>query len=127
METAFEIMKYLQAIFGQKFDQSRHEATRTYMITKMKTGVSVREHVLSMINVMHEAEIHGAINDEHTQLEFNMTQQLNELQTFESLNKSISKEAKANVKEEKPLTSDDKTNTRKKNNDKDKTKGKMAP
>ena len=36
IETAFEIMDSLQAMFGQQSDQSRHEATRTYMNIKMK-------------------------------------------------------------------------------------------
>ena len=38
------------------------------MNAKMKKGVSVREHVLNMINLMHEAEIHGAIIDERNQV-----------------------------------------------------------
>ena len=38
------------------------------MTTKMKKGVSVHEHVLYMINVMHEAEIHGAVINERTQV-----------------------------------------------------------
>ena len=89
-------------MFGQQSDQCRHEATHSYMNTKMKKGVSVREHVLNMINLMHEAEIHGATIDERTQvsiilesltpafsqfttnyvmnkLQYNMTQLLNEL------------------------------------------------
>ena len=63
METAYEIWESLQTMFGQQSDQFRHEATRGYMNTKMKKGVSVREHVLNMINLMHEAEIHGATID----------------------------------------------------------------
>ena len=34
----------------------------------MRKGVSVREHVLNMINLIHEAEIHGATVDEKTQM-----------------------------------------------------------
>ena len=71
------------------------------MNAKMKKGVSIREHVLNMINLMHEAEIHRATIDERTQvsiilesltpafsqfttsyvmnkLQYNMTQLLNE-------------------------------------------------
>ena len=55
-------------MFGQQSDQCRHEATRSYMNAKMKKGVSVKEHVLNMINLMHEAEIHGATIDERTQV-----------------------------------------------------------
>ncbi|XP_062114055.1 flocculation protein FLO11-like [Humulus lupulus] len=112
------------------------------MTIEMKKGVLVREHVLSMINMMHEIEIHEAIINERTQvriilkslisafsafttnyimnkLGFNMTDLLNEPQTFESLNKTITKLAEENVIEEKPSTSEDKNKTRKKNIDKD--------
>ena len=63
METAYEIWESLQAMFGQQSVQCRHKATCSYMNAKMKKGVSVREHVLNMINTMHEAEIHGATID----------------------------------------------------------------
>ena len=102
METTYEIIESVKEMFGGPSDQSRHEATRTYMNTKMKKGVSVREHVLNMISVLHEAETHGAVMDEKTQvsiilesltpafsafttnyvmnkLDFNMTQMLNKL------------------------------------------------
>ena len=68
METAYEIWEFLQAMFEQQSDQCRHEATRSYMNAKMKKGVSVREHVLNMINLIHKAEIHGATIDERTQV-----------------------------------------------------------
>ncbi|XP_062080438.1 uncharacterized protein LOC133785200 [Humulus lupulus] len=87
---------------------------------KMKKGVSVGEHVLNMINTMHDAEVHGATIDEMTQfsmilesltpsfstcttnyvmnkLEYNMTHLLNQLYTFESLNKSNTKVEEENV------------------------------
>ena len=67
MEIAYEIWESLQAMFRQQSDQFHHEAARSYMNAKMKKGVSVREHVLNMINLMHEAEIHGATIDERTQ------------------------------------------------------------
>ena len=67
-ETAYEIWESLQAMFGQQSDQCRHEATRSYMNAKMKKGVSAKEHVLNMINRMHETEIHGATIDERTQV-----------------------------------------------------------
>ena len=60
METAYEIWESLQAMFGQQSDQCCHEATRSYMNAKIKKGVSVRERVLNMINLMHKAVIHGA-------------------------------------------------------------------
>ena len=66
VETAYEIWESLQAMFGQQSNQCRHEATKAYLNTKMRKGVSVREHVLNMINLIHEAEIHGATVDENT-------------------------------------------------------------
>ena len=36
MEIAYEIWESLQAMFGQQSDQCRHEATRSYMNSKMK-------------------------------------------------------------------------------------------
>ena len=102
METTYEIWESLQAMFGKQSNQCRHEATRSYMNAKMKKGVLVKEHVLNMINLMHEAEIHEATIDERTQvgiilesltptfsqfttnyvinkLQYNMTHLLNEL------------------------------------------------
>ena len=90
-----------------------------------------------MINLIHEAEIHGATIDEKTQvnvilesitpafipfttnyimnkLEYNLTQLLNELQTFETISKTRSKEGEANVAERKPSSSAGKTKRRKK-------------
>ncbi|XP_062080865.1 uncharacterized protein LOC133785661 [Humulus lupulus] len=138
-------------MFRQQSDQSRHDATRSYMNTKMKKGVSVRTHVLHMIGLLHEPKTHGATIDERTQasiilesltpsfqqfttnyvmnkLQFNTTQLLNELTIFEYLNKDKSKEVEANNVEERPTSSSDK---KRKWNDKDKIikpkKGKKAP
>ena len=68
VETAYEIWESLQGMFGQQFDKCRHDATRSFMNMKMKKNVSVREHVLDMINILHDAEIHGATIDERTQV-----------------------------------------------------------
>ena len=138
METAYEIWESLQAMFGQQCDQCRYEATCSYMNSKMKKGVSVREHVLNMINLMHEAKIHEATIDERTQvsiileslktafsrfttnyvtnkLQYNMTQLLNELQTFEAISKTRPKEGEANVAEHKPSSSSGSKNKKRKN------------
>ena len=68
METTFQILESLNEMFGHPSYQSRHEATKTYMNTKMKKGKSVREHVLNMISVLHKAETHGVIMDEKTEV-----------------------------------------------------------
>ena len=137
METAYEIWESLSSMFGRQSDQSRHEATKAYLTTKMKKGSSVREHVLNMINLIHQAEIHGATVDEKTQvsvilesltsdflpfttnyimnkLEYNLTQLLNELQTFETISKTRSKEGEANVAQKRPSSSAGRTIKRKK-------------
>ena len=108
------------------------------MNAKMKKGVLVREHVLNMINLIHEAKIHGATIDERTQvsiilesltpafsqfitnyviskLQHNMTQLLNELQTFEAISKTRPKEGEANVVEHKPSSSSGSKNKTRKN------------
>ncbi|XP_062093903.1 uncharacterized protein LOC133799931 [Humulus lupulus] len=68
METTYEISESLQGMFGKQSDQCRHEATRAYMNMRMNKGVSIREHVLNMINTMHDVEVHGATIDERTQV-----------------------------------------------------------
>ena len=125
-------------MFGQQSDQCRHEAIRSYMNAKIKKGVSVREHVLNIINMMHEAEIYGATIDERTRdsiilesltpafsqfitnyvmnkLQYNMTRLLNELQTFEAISKTRPKEGEANVVEHKPSSSSGSKNKKRKN------------
>ena len=68
IETAYKIMESLQAMFGQPFDQSRHNAFKAVMNAKMKARTSVRGHVLKMIKWLNEVEIHGAIINERTQV-----------------------------------------------------------
>ena len=63
-----EIMESLQEIFGRSSEQSRYEAIRAVMNSKMKNDSFVREHILKMINHFNEAKINGASIDEKTQL-----------------------------------------------------------
>ena len=138
METAIEIMDSLQNMFRKQSEQSRHEATRKYMNTKISKGTPVRDHVLNMANYINEAELQGAIIDERTQvsiildsltpdflqftsnyvmnkLDYNVTQLLNELQTFEAISKTITKKAEANVAETKASSSSNNKKNRKNN------------
>ena len=46
MDIAYEIMKSLQAMFRQPSDQSRHDAFKAAMNTKIEAETSVWEHVL---------------------------------------------------------------------------------
>ncbi|RVW36992.1 Retrovirus-related Pol polyprotein from transposon TNT 1-94 [Vitis vinifera] len=120
LETAREIMESLQQMFGRPSEQAHHEAVKAVMNSKMKNGSSVREHVLKMIHHFNEAEINGAKIDEKTQvgmiletlspsfLQFktnyimnhkkcNLTELLNELQSYETL--IDDKGGKANIAE----------------------------
>ena len=120
LETAREIMESLQQMFGRPSEQAHHEAVKAVMNSKMKNGFSVREHVLKMIHHFNEAEINGAKIDEKTQvgmiletlspsfLQFrtnyimnhkkcNLTELLNELQSYETL--IDDKGGKANIAE----------------------------
>ena len=100
-----------------------------------------------MINIMHDAIIPRTIIDERTQVsiileslspafkgfttnyvmnksKYNMTQLLNELQTYESLNKGSEKEGEENVVYSNPSSSKAKTKKRENGNKKDKEKEK---
>ncbi|XP_062118427.1 uncharacterized protein LOC133832053 [Humulus lupulus] len=89
-ETAYGIWESVQEMFRQQFD---------------------KEHVLEMINILHDVEIHSALIYERTQ-------------TFESLNKISIKVGEASIVESKPTSSSGKSKKRKsvKGNDKDKDK-----
>ena len=108
------------------------------MNAKMSKGTPVRDHVLSMANYINEAELHGAIIDERTQLsiildsltsdflqftsnyvmnklDYNVTQLLNELQTFEAISKTRTQKAEVNVAETKASSSSNNKKKRKNN------------
>ncbi|KAG6473764.1 hypothetical protein ZIOFF_067681 [Zingiber officinale] len=119
-ECAFEIMESLQEMFGQQSEQAHHEATRKYTNARMFLDTHVRDHVMQMTNYFSEAEMHGAVIDEGTQvsiilnslssdfipftsnyimnkLNYGMTQLLNELQTFEAILGLVKNKAEANI------------------------------
>ena len=140
METAYEIMESLQVMFGQPSDKLHHDAFKAAMNAKMKAGTSIREHVLKMINQLNEAEIHGLVIDERSQvsmileslsltffqfkstyvmnkLNYNTTQLLNERKTFESFENDKEENGEANVVDAQPSTSFNKNRKRKKKNE----------
>ena len=109
-ETTVEILDSLQEIFGQKNKQACIEITGKYTIARMKSGTPMRDHVMMMTNYFTEAELHGGTIDEVSQvgmilnslsndfiqftsnyimnkLKYDLSQLLNELQTFESISK----------------------------------------
>ena len=73
MTIAFEIMKSLQAMFGQPSEQKWHEAIRFAMLTCMKEGTSVQEHVLNMMSYFNTVEINGGAIDEPSQVSIILT------------------------------------------------------
>ncbi|XP_073057004.1 uncharacterized protein [Primulina eburnea] len=64
VDNAYQIIDSLQAMFGQRSSQSKHEAVNNAMNAKMKKGQSVGVHVLNMVNYFTEAETHGATIDD---------------------------------------------------------------
>ncbi|XP_075523993.1 uncharacterized protein LOC142556418 [Primulina tabacum] len=128
VENSYQIMDSLQVMFSQRSSQSKHEAIKNSMNAKMKKGQSVGAHVLNMVNYFTEAETHDASIDDGTQmsmileslpptflqfksnyvmnkLNYNMTQLLNELQTFEAISIGKVQEGETNVVENKPSSS----------------------
>ncbi|EXC25219.1 hypothetical protein L484_003432 [Morus notabilis] len=116
METAYEIMESLEAMFGTPSEKARLDAVWAFMNDKMKKGSSVKAHVLNMIDHLHDAELNGARIDEATQVgiileslspnfhqfvnnfvmnkkKSNLTELMNNLQNFESTNKRRGGEA----------------------------------
>ena len=107
-------------MFGQQSEQARHEITKKYINTKMRSGTHARDDVMTMSNYFNKDELHGSTLDEPTQVsiifnslpkEFNhfissfvmhkrnygMNQLLNELQTYESICETTKREGEANV------------------------------
>ncbi|XP_062086083.1 uncharacterized protein LOC133792183 [Humulus lupulus] len=114
VNTNFDIMDQLQDMFGHKSNHTRFESTKRYENANMAPGMHVRDHFIKMMNYFQEVELYGATIDEKTQLglilnslspsfltfitnyflnnlEYDMTQLLNELQMFEVINGGPSK------------------------------------
>ncbi|XP_062080624.1 uncharacterized protein LOC133785397 [Humulus lupulus] len=68
VETAYEIMKQLQEMFGHKFGQAHFEATKKYADSRIVPGMHVCDHFIKMMNNFQEEELHGATIDEETQV-----------------------------------------------------------
>ena len=114
------------------------DSQRTPGFWGVTKGTPVRDHVLNMANYINEEELHGAIIDERTQvsiildsltpdflqftsnyvmnkLDYNVTQLLNELQTFEAISTTRTQKAEANVAKTKALSSSNNKKKRKNN------------
>ncbi|XP_024021616.1 uncharacterized protein LOC112091665 [Morus notabilis] len=110
METAYDIMESPEVLFGAPSKKARLDVVRAFMSDKMKSGTSVKAHVLNMIEHLHEAEVNGVRIDEATQVDIilksrslvfqqftnnyvmnkrkaNLTELLNDLQNLKSVNK----------------------------------------
>ncbi|MCQ7016895.1 retrotransposon gag domain-containing protein, partial [Clostridioides difficile] len=62
MLLASEMMLSLKELFGEKDRSVRFELMRKIMSTSMSEGVSVREHVLKMMEYLNEIELFGAFS-----------------------------------------------------------------
>ncbi|XP_059669595.1 uncharacterized protein LOC132314797, partial [Cornus florida] len=109
--TSADIMLNLKEMFGQIGKSARQNAMTNLMTIKMVQGTSVREHALKMIGFLNELEIFGCnldgelqvdmiiaslpdsfnsfrVNYYMNKLEYTLAELLNELVTFEGINKS---------------------------------------
>ncbi|KAM6596687.1 hypothetical protein CsatA_007211 [Cannabis sativa] len=106
--TAAEIMSQLTELFGMASIQARFDATKNFINAWMRPHQSVHDHLLQMTSYFQEAENHGAVIDQTTQvslilnsltpaflpftstyvmnkLELDFHELINNLQTFENL------------------------------------------
>ncbi|XP_062074998.1 uncharacterized protein LOC133779008 [Humulus lupulus] len=68
VKIAYYIMEKLQEMFGHKSTQASFEATKKYVNCRMAPSHHVYNHFIKMKNYFQEAELHGAIVDEKTQV-----------------------------------------------------------
>ncbi|KAM6563051.1 hypothetical protein CsatB_023049 [Cannabis sativa] len=101
-------MNQLTELFGMASIQARFEATKYFINARSESHQNVRDHLLQMISYFQEAENHGAVMDQTTQvslilnsltpaflpftsnyvmnkLELDFHELVNNLQTFENL------------------------------------------
>ncbi|XP_038904417.1 uncharacterized protein LOC120090784 [Benincasa hispida] len=94
-----------EVMFGQSSSSVRHDALKYVHNSRMKEGISVREHVLDMMVYFNITEVNGVVIDEKSQvsfimeslsksflqfhtsammnkIEYNLTTLLNDLQTY---------------------------------------------
>ncbi|KAL5577812.1 hypothetical protein UlMin_019511 [Ulmus minor] len=55
------------SMFGETSTRAQFEAVKTIMNSRMKVGMSVRDHLLRIMAHFNEAEIHGSSIDQQTQ------------------------------------------------------------
>ncbi|KAK0574163.1 hypothetical protein LWI29_019130 [Acer saccharum] len=120
MTSAFEIMELLQAMFGQPFEQKRHEAVRSVMLTRMKESTSVREHVLNIMSYFNTVEINDMTIDEPSQDSKGKAGEANVVEPSSSNNKK----RKRSVGKAKGKPKPKKAQSKKKGTSIDKSKGK---
>ncbi|XP_060972331.1 uncharacterized protein LOC115717818 [Cannabis sativa] len=66
--TTAEIMNLLTELFGMASIQARFEATKIFINARMRPHHNVRDHLLQMTSYFQEAENHGAVIDQTTQV-----------------------------------------------------------
>ena len=129
MESAADIILNLSELFGGQTRQAKQAAIRKLMNLRMKTGTSVRNHMLEVIGLLNEIEIMGGEIDGETQvdmiletlpdsfdsfklnysmnkLKYSLSELMKELQAAETLfNKGKNKVGEANLSVKKGSSS----------------------
>ena len=66
MESAADMIHNLTELFGCQTRQAKHAAIQKLMNLRMKSGTSVRSHMLDVIGLLNEIEIMGGKIDGET-------------------------------------------------------------
>ena len=62
-------MASLWAMFGETSTRAWFEASKPIMNSRMKVGMSMRDHLLRIMSHFNEAKIHGSSIDQQTQVD----------------------------------------------------------
>lgn len=68
IESTYDIMESLEAIFSAPSEKAHLDVLRAFMNERIKSGTSVKAHVLNMVEHLHKAKVNGAKIDETTQV-----------------------------------------------------------
>lgn len=69
MDIAYDILENFNEIFRDQTSESKQNALRELLTSKMEKGTPVRVHVLKMMSLLNDMKILGAEVDKATQIE----------------------------------------------------------
>ena len=121
-QTARQIMDNLEDMFGEQTIQAKTDAIKGLMNCRQKVGTPIKEHMMTVMAYLSEAQANGAEIDAATQLvmvfqtlskdfdlfqasynlnrkEMSLTELMKELQAFENIFKGSGSKAEANLAE----------------------------